>query len=337
MSLGLMIISIVLFFLIVMAASMFLFIQVEEVPEAHVMIVERFNSFSRIAPPGLHILFRSLHERPREVYIVRTKSINGKVVYERVKSPYLDLRIQILDFPEIQAITKENVPIKVDALIFYEIVDPLLAAYRIANIPDGIEQLAETSLNEHIGKYELDVAIEKKSTIEARVIEEVQEKARDWGIRVANFEIQRITPPPEMLEAMEASAVAERKGKAQLIEADAYRQAVERRAEGDKNALITRAEGEKQAAILKAEGEAQATIKIASAEGEAIRSIITGIMRADPDMAMRYLVAIKYIETLQKISESKSSKIFFPVELMGSVDRISEVLYKISKKKEDLK
>ncbi len=336
MSIGI-IISIVLFFLIVMAASMFLFIQVEEVPEAHIMIVERFNSFSRIAPPGLHILFRFLHERPREVYIVRTKSINGKVVYERVKSPYLDLRIQILDFPEIQAITKENVPIKVDALIFYEIVDPLLAAYRIANIPDGIEQLAETSLNEHIGKYELDAAIEKKSTIEAGVIEEVQEKARDWGIRVANFEIQRITPPPEMLEAMEASAVAERKGKAQLIEADAYRRAVERRAEGDKNALITRAEGEKQAAILKAEGEAQATVKIASAEGEAIRSIIASIMRADPDMAMRYLVAIKYIETLEKISESKSSKIFFPVELMGSVDRISEVLYKISKKKEDLK
>lgn len=316
---------------------MTLIIRIEEVPEAHVMIVERFRTFNRIAPPGLHILLKILHEEPRKVTIVRTETVKGeeKPVYRKVKSPYLDLRVQILDFPEITAITQENVPLIVDALIFYEIVDPLLAAYKVENIPDGIEQLAQTSLNEQIGKVKLDEAIENKTMIENNVQIEVQKKAAAWGIKITNVEIQKIVPPEEMLSAMEAEAIAERKRRAEFIEAETYQEVVKRKAEGDKEAAITRAEGEKQAAILKAEGEAEATRKLAAAEGEAIRAVLEKVATASPDAAMRYLMAIKYIEALHKISEGKSSKIFFPVELMGSIDRVSEVLYKITTKKEE--
>ncbi len=324
---------------IVVAIVMFFIIEIEEVPEAHVMIVERFKSFHRIAPPGLHILLKILHEAPRKVTIVKTVKEKGmeKPVYKRVESRYLDLRVQILDFPAIKAITNENVPITIDALIFYEIVDPLLAAYRIENIPDSIEQIAQTSLNEQIGKVTLNEAIENKTKIEKGVLEEVKNKVKEWGIEITNVEIQRVEPPAEMLSAMEAKAIAERNREAQLIEADAYKKVVLEKAKGDKEAAITRAEGEKAAAILKAEGEAEAVRKLAAAEGEAIRAILEKIAVADADSAMRYLMAIKYIEALQRISEGKSSKIFFPVELMGSIDRVSEVLYKITSKKEESK
>ncbi len=322
---------------IAVAVVMFFVIEIEEVPEAHVMIVERFRTFHRVAPPGLHILLKILHEAPRKVVIVKTVKEKGmeKPVYKRVESRYLDLRVQILDFPEIKAITRENVPIGVDALAFYEIVSPVKAAYRIENIPDSIEQIVQTSLNEQIGVCTFDQAIQSKTVIEKKVLDEVKKKVEDWGIRIINVEIQRIEPPEEMLSAMEAKAIAERKREAERIEAETYQEVVKRKAEGDKEAAITRAEGEKQAAILKAEGEAEATRKLAAAEGEAIRAVLEKIATASPDAAMRYLMAIKYIEALHKIAEGKSSKIFFPVELMGSIDRVSEVLYKITTKKEE--
>ena len=303
-----------------------------QVPESHVAIVERFGRFRRILPPGLQFYSLIFGESIKRVMIRSTQQVREddkiKVVYRTISSRFLDLREQIIDFPQQEVITKENVTIIIDALLFYRIVSPYNAVYNVANLPDSIEQIAKVALRDAIGSLTLDEAIQNVDKIKQIVSERVRKVEQEWGIKLVRVEIQKIEPPKRLLEAMELQMKAEREKRAKLIEAEAYRRAEIEKAEGDREAAIRRAEGEMVAKILEAEGQAQALQRLADAEAITVDAIMNKIGIIDAQSAMKYIVALRYVEALKKMADGQATKIYFPIDILSSLDAFTEALLK---------
>ena len=248
--------------------------------------------------------------------------------FKIVQQAEVDLRESVYDFPRQNVITKDNVSIGINALIYFQIVDPKSAVYEIQNLPEAIEKLTQTTLRNIIGEMDLDETFVSRDTINNKLRVILDEASNKWGVKVNRVELQDIIPPSDIQAAMEKQMKAERERRAVILEAEGQKRSAILRAEGQRESEIANAEGEKQAAILRAQGLAEARIMQADAEAEAIRRTISAIEgHGDPD---KYLIAVRYLDTLKNMVEGKDNKVvYMPYEATGilsSVDGIKQML-----------
>ena len=283
------------------------------VEQATVKMVERLGKFHKLAHSGINFIWPYLDKiRP---FVMRDQVFN-----------YLDLREQVMDFPPSAVITRDNVTMEVDAVLFYQITDPVKAIYEITNLGNAMVQLTVTSLRNVMGELALDETLTSRETVNTKLRNVLDEATDKWGVKVNRIELKNIEPPKEIQDAMAKQMKAERERRAVVTEAEGTKRSAVLEAEGQREAAIARAEGEKRSTILEAEGIAEARLKIAEAEAEALKLVRGGLNEANP---ANYLIALKYLESLEKISDGQATKIFLPFEasgILGSLGGIRELL-----------
>jgi len=286
------------------------------VPQATVMLVERLGRFDKVASSGLNILVPFL-DKPRAVYWTST----------RPGITQIDLREQYIDLPPQPVITRDNVTIHVDSVVYWQITDPVKAVYEMNDLVGGIVQLTITGMRAVMGEMDLDHTLSQRDQINAKLRIILDEATDKWGVKVTRVDVKNINPPEDVRITMEKQMTAERNRRALVLQAEGDRQAAITRAEGEKQAAVTRAEGEKQSAILAAEGAAQARLRNAEAESEAITRVAEA-MQSHGNPA-HYLITTRYIESLRDMTRTNNSKvIFMPVEtssVLSTVGAIKEV------------
>ncbi len=298
------------------------------VQQAEVVIVERLGKYSRTLESGLNFILPII-EAPRGIsWKVTQRGIDGQsysYIKERTK---IDLRESVYDFPRQTVITKDNVSISINALLYFQIVEAKSAVYEIQNLPEAIEKLTQTTLRNLVGQLDLDETLVSRDKINNELRSILDEATNKWGVKVNRVELQDIIPPVDIQTAMEKQMKAERDRRAAILEAEGLKKSAILKAEGEKEAAINQAEGTKKAEILKAEGFAQARLIEADAEKEAIRRITEAFNnQGHPD---KYLIAMKYLESLEDIAKGQNNKIvYMPYEATGilsSIDGIKEML-----------
>ena len=300
------------------------------VQQAEVMIIERLGKYEKTLESGLNFIFPIL-EAPRGIAKkISQKSFDGSTYSYTKETPRIDLRETVYDFPRQNVITKDNVTITINALLYFQIVDAKKAVYSIANLPDAIEKLTQTNLRNLVGQLDLDETLVSRDKINQELRAILDEATNKWGVKINRVELQDIIPPADIQSSMEKQMKAERDRRAAILEAEGLKKSAILKAEGQKEAAINQAEGEKQAAILKAEGIAQARVIEADAEKEAIHRIIDAL--ADKGQPDKYLIAMKYLETLTSITAGENNKVvYMPYEATGilsSVDGIKQMFDK---------
>jgi regulator of protease activity HflC (stomatin/prohibitin superfamily) len=286
------------------------------VPQATVMLVERLGKFDKVASSGLNILVPFL-DKPRAVYWTNT----------RPGLTSIDLREQYIDLPPQPVITRDNVTIHVDSVVYWQITDPIKAVYEMNDLVGGIVQLTITGMRAVMGDMDLDHTLSQRDQINSKLRLILDEATDKWGVKVTRVDVKNINPPEDVRITMEKQMTAERNRRALVLQAEGDRQANITRAEGEKQAAVTRAEGEKQSAILAAEGAAAARLRNAEAEAEAIQRVADAMhQHGNP---AQYLITRSYIESLRDMARTNNSKvIFMPVEtsaMLSSVGAIKEV------------
>ncbi len=300
------------------------------VKQAEAVIVERLGKYDRMLSPGLNYIIPFIENTRGITWKITHKSLDGST-YSYVKEiDRIDLRETVYDFPRQNVITKDNVTISINALIYFQIVEPKSAVYEITNLSDAIEKLTQTSLRNLVGKMDLDESLVSRDHINKELRMVLDDATNKWGVKVNRVELQDIIPPKDIQASMEKQMKAERDRRATILEAEGLKTAAILKAEGEKEAAINMAEGEKQAAILRADGIAQARILEAEGEKEAIRKIIDALQgNGQPD---KYLIAMKYLESLESITSGKDNKVvYMPYEATGilsSIDGIKQMLSK---------
>src|SRR3954468_10317898 len=277
------------------------------VPQGREVTVERFGRYTRTIKPGIAIL---------------TPFIEG--VGRRI-----NMMEQVLDVPSQEVITKDNVMVKVDAIVFIQVMDAASAAYRVAQLDFAIQQLTMTNLRTVVGNMELDEVLSQRDHINSRLLEVIDQATSPWGVKVARIEIKDLQPPPDITNAMARQMKAERERRAVITEAD-----------GEKQAAITRAEGAKQSAILQAEGrreaayrDAEARERAAQREAAATAAVSKAIAEGDVN-AINYFIAQKYVEAFAKLAESPQQKtVIVPADmgsLVGSIAGVAELVNSVN-------
>jgi regulator of protease activity HflC (stomatin/prohibitin superfamily) len=293
------------------------------VPQASVILVERLGKFSKVAVSGLNILMPFL-DRPRAVFWTNT----------RPGLTSIDLREQYIDLPPQPVITRDNVTIHVDSVVYWQITDPVKAVYEVNDLVGGIVQLTITGMRAVMGEMDLDHTLSNRDQINSKLRIILDEATDKWGVKVTRVDVKNINPPEDVRITMEKQMTAERNRRALVLQAEGDRQAAITRAEGEKQAQVTRAEGEKQSAILAAEGAAQARLRNAEAESEAIGRIASAMQ--DHGNPAQYLITTRYIESLRDMTRTNNSKvIFMPVEtssLLSTIGAMKEVFSQTGEK-----
>ena len=288
---------------------------VRVVGQAEVMLIERFRKFSRIARSGLNFVLPFGIEKAKTIDVRYFESdVSGVKKVTSGSTSRIDLREQVLNFPSQPVITKDNVTIDIDAVLYYRIADPYKAAYSVQNLPYALETLTRTTLRNIVGEMELDQTLASRDAINQRMRETVEEASIGWGVDVTRVELQAIEPPRDIQQSMELVMRAERERRAAVTNAEAYKRAAILESEGQRESQVRKAEGEKEAAILRAQGQAEARLAMAEAEAEALRRIAAAL---PPGEASTYLLGIKYLEALPRLAEGSGSTIFLPSEASG--------------------
>lgn len=250
-----------------------------------------------------------------------------RIIISRL-SDKIDLREQVYDFPEQNVITKDNVTTRINALLYFQITDPIKAVYEIDNLPNAIEKLTQTTLRNVIGELELDETLTSRDTINSKLRAVLDDATNKWGVKVNRVELQDITPPDSVRNAMEQQMQAERERRAKILKAEGEKASAILQSEGAKESQINHALAEKQSQILRAEGEAEAKVLQAQAEAEAILKITSAIDGAQYNPA-NYLLATKYIDSLKEMVSGKDNKVvYIPYEassLLGSLGSIKDI------------
>ena len=293
------------------------------VSQSETMIIERLGKYNRTLNAGINVILPVV-EQAKETIVRRQ---NGAMT----RSTRIDMREQVYDFDKQSVITKDNVMTEINALLYFQIVDPMKAVYEIQNLPVAIEKLTQTTLRNVVGEMELDETLTSRDTINSKLRNVLDDATNKWGVKVNRVELQDITPPESIRRTMELQMQAERNRRAEILKAEGEKQSQILNSEGEKQAEINAAEAEKQANILKAEGEARAKVLQAEAEATAIRNIAEAVADrgADP---VNYLLAVKYIEALKEVAGGQENKtVYLPYEasnLLGSLGGIKEMLGK---------
>lgn len=282
------------FFILLLAVFAVIFIRdaVKVVPQQEAWVVERFGKFHSVLEPGLNFIVPLI----------------DKVAYKQtLKEIPMDTSSQI-------CITKDNTQLQVDGVLYFQVTNPELASYGTSDFVMAITQLAQTSLRSVIGTMSLDKTFEEREEINARVVQAVDEAAQTWGVKVLRYEIKDLTPPKEILRAMQLQITAEREKRAVIATSEGQRQKEINVAEGERASMIAQSEGEMQAAINRAEGEARAIEAVAKAQAEAIRLVAEAIAQNKGLEAVNLQVAEKYVEAFGNIAQ-KSSTLLLPANL----------------------
>src|SRR3954465_6182882 len=296
------------------------------VGQAEVMVIERLGRFHRVARSGLNVLI-PWFERPRSIDVRYFGGAGGgQKKIPAGSSTRIDLREQVLNFPSQPVITKDNVTIDIDAVLYYRGADPQKAAYAVQTPPCARETLTKTPLRNIVGEMELDSTLASRDAINTRMREVIEEAAIGWGVDLARVELQAIEPPRDIQQSMELQMRAERERRAAVTNAEAGKRAAILEAEGVRESQVRRAEGEKDAAVLRAQGLAEARLAMAEAEAAAIERISAALPEGQAAM---YLLGLKYLEALPKITEGAGTTIFLPAEatgVMGALGGLRELL-----------
>lgn len=298
------------------------------VEQQEVVIIQRLGKYKETLSAGLNFIVPFI-DSPKNIY--KKVTINyrdgGSSSYMQ-KTSRIDLRETVCDFPRQSVITKDNVSISINAVLYFQIFNPEKSVYGVENLYEAIEKLTQTTLRQLIGKLELQETLTSRDKINTELRETIDSASDKWGVKVNRIELQDITPPTDIQAAMDKQMKAEREKRAMIYEAEGEKESSIRIAEGQKEAAIRQAEGEKEAAILKAEGIAQARMVEAEAEKEAINRIIEAL--STKGQADKYLIAMKYLETLKEMTTGKDNKVvYLPYEasaVMSSLDGIKEML-----------
>jgi regulator of protease activity HflC (stomatin/prohibitin superfamily) len=269
------------------------------VPQGREFTVERFGRYTRTLKPGMSLLTPFIESVGRKINMME----------------------QVLDVPRQDVITKDNVSVQVDAIVFIQVMDAAAAAYRITNLDFAITQLTMTNLRTVVGNMELDEVLSQRDQINTRLLDVIDQATSPWGVKVARIEIKDLQPPPDITNAMARQMKAERERRAVITEAD-----------GEKQAAITVAEGQKQSAILQAEGrkeaafrDAEARERSAAAEAKATELVSNAIAKGDVN-AINYFVAQKYVEAFGKLADSPQQKtVIVPADMASLVGTIAGV------------
>src|SRR5687767_539681 len=289
------------------------------VGQAEVMVIERLGRFHRVARSGLNVLI-PWFERPRSIDVRYFEiAVGGQKKITSGSTTRIDLREQVLNFPSQPVITKDNVTIDIDAVLYYRVADPQKATYAVQNLPYALETLTRTTLRNIVGEMELDSTLASRDVINRRMREVIEEASIGWGVDVTRVELQAIEPPRDIQQSMELQMRAERERRAAVTNAEAGMRAAILEAEGLRESQVRKAEGEKEAAILRAEGLAAARLAMAQAEAEAIQRITASLPEGQAAM---YLLGLKYLEALPAVTQGKGTTIFLPAEAMGVMGAI---------------
>ncbi len=289
----------IIFAVIVLIAIILVVSNIYVVQQSRAYVIERMGAFERVDGVGLHF-----------------------------KAPFIDriarrvsLKEQVLDYPPQPVITKDNVTMQIDTVIYFQITDPKLYTYGVEHPMNAIENLTATTLRNIIGELELDQSLTSRDTINAKMRSILDEATDPWGIKVNRVELKNIIPPKEIQNAMEKQMKAERERRESILQAEGSKQSQILVAEGEKQSAILRADAEKQAAILKAEGEKEARIMAAEAEAEAImkvqQALADSLKLLNESAPNDQVVKLKALEAMQKVADGKATKIIIPSELQG--------------------
>ena len=286
---------VLLVIIIVIACS-----SIKIVKQAEVYIIERLGKFYKVADAGLTIIIP---------------------FFDHVRS-VVSLKQQTMDVPPQGVITKDNVTITIDTVVFYQITDPAKAVYEIKNLKKGIEYLAITTIRDIIGKMDLDETFSSRDGINTQLRVVLDEATDRWGCKVDRVEIKDITPPADIRDAMEKEMNAERNKRALILESEAQRQSAITIAEGKKQAAILEAEADKESQIRRAAGEAQAIREVAEAKAKEIQLVYEAIKKADPD---EKLVQLKSLEALEEVAKGEANKVFIPFEATNTLASLGAI------------
>jgi len=283
---------------ILVIALVFIFKTINVVPQQHAWVVERLGKFHAVLAPGLNIVVPFI----------------DRIAYKH------SLKEIPLDVPPQVCITKDNTQLQVDGILYFQVTDAMRASYGSSNYIQAITQLAQTTLRSVIGKMELDKTFEERDHINTTIVNAIDESAANWGVKVLRYEIKDLTPPAEILHAMQRQITAEREKRALIAASEGRRQEQINIASGEREAAIARSEGERQAAINRAQGEASAIVALADASAAALRQVGAAIREPGGMDAVNLRVAEHYVDAFGKLAKTNNSLIV-PANMgdMGSV------------------
>jgi regulator of protease activity HflC (stomatin/prohibitin superfamily) len=273
--------------ILIVAAIVFLYRLVKVVPQQNAWVVERLGKFHAVLPPGPNILIPFV----------------DNVAYRH------SLKEIPLDVPSQVCITRDNTQLQVDGILYFQVTDAMRASYGSSNYVLAITQLCQTTLRSVIGKMELDKTFEERDMINGLVVNALDEAASNWGVKVLRYEIKDLTPPAEILRAMQAQITAEREKRALIAASEGRRQEQINIATGQREAAIARSEGDKQAEINKAQGEAAAIVAVADATADAIRKIAEAIRAPGGEQAVQLKVAERAVDAYQALAKANNTMI----------------------------
>ena len=276
--------------ILLIVAVVFITQSVKVVPQQHAWVVERLGKYNGTLTPGLNFLMPFV----------------DRVAYKHV------LKEIPLDIPSPVCITRDNTQLQVDGILYFQVTDAMRASYGSSNYIMAISQLAQTSLRSVIGKLELDKTFEERDIINSQVVQAIDEAALNWGVKVLRYEIKDLTPPKEILHAMQQQITAEREKRALIAASEGRRQEQINIATGEREAFIARSEGEKQAAINKAQGEAESITAVAEASAQAIERIAAAIRQPGGSEAVQLKVAEKAVEAYGRVADAAKTTLVVP-------------------------
>ncbi len=288
------------------------FMSIKIVKQSEVYIIERLGKFYKVADAGLTIIIPFL---------------------DHVRS-VVSLKQQTMDVPPQGVITKDNVTITIDTVVFYQITDPAKAVYEIQSLKKGIEYLAITTIRDIIGKMDLDETFSSRDGINNQLRVVLDEATDRWGCKIDRVEIKDITPPADIRDAMEKEMNAERNKRALILESEAQRQSAITIAEGKKQAAILEAEADREAKIRRAAGEAQAIKEVAEAKAKEIQMVYDAMKKADPNDK---LVQLKSLEALEEVAKGDANKVFIPFEATSALSSLGAMAEAVKDNKKDKK
>jgi len=278
---------------IAIIAVIFIVRSIKVVPQQHAWVKERLGKYAGTLTPGLNFLIPFV----------------DRIAYKH------SLKEIPLDVPSQVCITRDNTQLTVDGILYFQVTDPMRASYGSSNYIMAVTQLAQTSLRSVIGKLELDKTFEERDMINAQVVNAIDEAALNWGVKVLRYEIKDLTPPAEILRAMQAQITAEREKRALIAASEGRRQEQINIATGEREAFIARSEGEKQAAINKAQGEAAAITTVAEATGQALERVATAIRQPGGEQAVQLKVAESAVEAYSKVAADSNTTLVIPANM----------------------
>jgi regulator of protease activity HflC (stomatin/prohibitin superfamily) len=285
--------------IVVLVAVIVLYKLVRIVPQGFEWTVERWGKYTHTLDPGFHLLIPIVQNVGRKINMME----------------------QVLDVPSQDVITKDNAVVRVDGVVFYQVLDAAKAAYEVSSLETAIIALIMTNIRTVLGSLDLDESLSKRDEINAKLLRVIDEATHPWGLKVTRIELKDIQPPRDLVDSMARQMKAEREKRANILDAEGFRQAAILKAEGEKQSVILAAEGQKEAAFR----EAEARERLAAAEAKATEVVSAAIVNGDVS-ALNYFVANKYVEALKAMADSPNQKmLLMPIEATGIIGSLAGI------------